>query len=147
MRILCTVVRAIGVFLGLFLVAMVFAGIFGSMPDSDDIPRSSAERLASGLPTLIFGILLLLPQTLFLRGKRHLFLMFCYVVLILTALTLAILGIVDYYTDGKHWLIIPTNLILLAVPISNAFVLWYLKRHPRAPPDNLVEAKSLRDST
>ena len=143
MRIFCRVLRVIGVFVGLFLVATSLISISGPMQGFNEIPVSSTEQLLSGLPFLIFGILLLLPQTLFLRGKRHLFLIIGYVALIMAALPFTILGVVAYYEGGKHWLIIPAGLALLAVTISNALVLWYLGRDARTPPNNTFKPNSL----
>jgi len=146
MRIFCRVVRVIGVFVGLFFIATGLISIFGSMPGFNDITTSSTGRLLSGLPLLIFGILLLLPQSLFLRGKRYLFLFFSYVALIMAAFPFTILGVVAYYEGGIHWLIIPTSIVLLAVPTFNAIVLWYLGRHSRRRPYNSPKAKPLRGS-
>lgn len=146
MRIFCTALRVLGVVLGLFLVATSLTGIFVSMPGLNEIRLSSTERFVSGLPVLIFGILLLLPQTLFLRGKRHLFLMFSYVVLIVAAIPFVIFGVIAYYEGGKHWLIIPASFVLLTVPISNVLVLWYLRRRTQTPLNNSFKPKPLRDS-
>jgi len=128
-RILCTVLRLIGVFLGLCLLTIALGGIFDLVPASSNVSRSFSERLMANLLPLILGILLVLPQKFFLQGKRHLLLICGYVAAILVVLMLAVLAVVDYRTGSKHWLIVPTSLILLAIPISNALVLLHLKRH------------------
>lgn len=135
MGILCNLFRAIGIVVGLVFVAAGLFSIFGLMPESDGIQRSWSERLVSSLPAMVYGILLLLPQSLFLRGKRHVFLVVCYMSLIVAALPFTILGVFEYYEGGKHWLIIPTSLALLAVPTSNALVLWYAGRRAQTTPN------------
>ena len=124
MRVSAIALRATGICLGLFLVLIGITTAYGLVPTSTEGPASLNARLAAGSVPLLIGVVLLLPHRHFAVGMRHAMLLGAYALVVLAALALAIAAIVDFGAGDRHWLIVPTGLVLFAIPFANGFLLW-----------------------
>ncbi|MGO4223040.1 hypothetical protein AB4Y64_14455 [Lysobacter sp. TAF61] len=123
MRQLAMLIRYLGLLAGLFLVTTTVADIAGLIPHSDAMPSLGA-RVASSLPPFLFGAVLLLPHRWFPAGPR-LYVLLC------TYQLLA--GVAGYRAAQTFFLVrggelepvaLLVGLLAVAIPLSNAAVLW-----------------------
>ncbi len=118
------VLRATGICLGLFLVLVGITTAAGLVPGSTDGSASFNARLAAGSVPLLVGVVLLLPHKYFALGLRHAMLLGAYALVALVTLALAVAAIMDFGAGSRHWLIVPTSLVLFGIPFANGVLLW-----------------------
>jgi hypothetical protein len=132
-------VRIAAWLLGLFVLVSGAMDVLGFIPYSDEMPHWRS-RLVSSLPSMLSGVVLLLPMSRFLFGRRYLVLAVAYCALASATAVMAALGIYDYAGGTKHWAVIPASLVFFAIPFSNALLLWRLHRAAARAPDNAMHA-------
>jgi uncharacterized membrane protein HdeD (DUF308 family) len=132
-------VRIAAWLLGLFVLVSGAMDVLGLIPYSDEMPHWRS-RLVSSLPSMLSGVVLLMPMSRFLFGRRYLFLAVAYCALVSATAVMAALGIHDYVGGTKHWGVIPASLVFFAIPFSNALLLWRLHRGAARAPDNAMHA-------
>ena len=120
-------VRIAAWLLGLFVLVSGAMDALGLIPYSIEM-RHWRSRLVSSLPSMLSGVVLLLPMSRFLFGRRYVFLAVAYCALVSATAVMAALGIRDYVGGTRHWGVIPTSLVILAISFSNALLLWRLHR-------------------
>ena len=130
MKILIALIRCVGVLSGLFLGIVALGDVVGLLPYSEPPPLSPA-RLSSALPLLGAAAVLLLPQSRFLTGPGYRLLLGAHIAVSLAAMVLGILGLAAYADGGRHWLIVPVAMLVVLVPVANAFALWWRRRETR----------------
>jgi hypothetical protein len=125
--------------LGLFVLVSGVMDVLGLIPYSNEMPPWRS-RLLSSLPSMLGGVVLIIPMSRFLCGRRYAFLAVAYCGLVSAAAVMAGLGIYDYVRGTKHWGIIPASLAFLAIPFANALLLWWLHRGAVRTPNNSMHA-------
>ena len=108
---------------------MSLAEISGLIPHSDATP-SLIERLISTSPVLLFSVVLLVPHRLFSQGMRYKVLLACYVIFVTAITYYAAHSVLLYISGVTSWYIILESTLLLLVPLSNGFALWYANKYP-----------------
>lgn len=129
MRLLRLLTRFFGVLVGVFLLLSGVLDIVGFMPHSVEPQLPWTGRLLSTLPSLAGGMVLLIPMRQFAQGIGYTLLSAAYVILSLAATVLAIGGVIEYIEGSKHWAILPTVFVLLAIACGNWLVLRHARRH------------------
>ncbi|HEY0683645.1 MAG TPA: hypothetical protein VGD45_15035 [Steroidobacter sp.] len=127
MFVIQTLVRLAAWLMGSFAVLSGLMDIMGFVPYSNQMPAWTS-RLTSSLPVMVGGVILLIPMSRFLLGRRYALLALGYGALVLAAAIMAAQGILVYLGGGRHWAIVPSSLVLLSIPLANALLLWWSHR-------------------
>jgi hypothetical protein len=133
------VLRLAAWLLGSFAVLSGLMNVLGFIPHSNEMPAWTT-RLASSLPSIVGGLVLLAPMSRFLSGRRYLLLSVAYGILVFAVTILAAQGISAYVRGERHWLIVLVSMLFVAVPFANALLLWWLHRRARRMPNNAIHA-------
>ena len=145
MKALFVLIRLTGYLLGSFALLSGFADVLGFVPHSHETPTWSA-RLIAALPSMLGGVVLLMPIKHFLCGTRYYVLAGGYTILILAVATLAAQGLIAYFSGAKDPAVVPVAMAFLYIPVANAFVLWRMRRDLKKPPNNSFKPNPLRGS-
>jgi hypothetical protein len=117
------------VLLGAFADFSAIANIFGLVPHSVEPGPPLASRLLSSVPSLVGGLVLLIPMRHFASGIGYRLLSAGYILLFLATATLAISGVIGYAEGSKHWAVLPAALILLTIVCGNGLLLLHVRQH------------------
>ncbi|MEJ2791746.1 MULTISPECIES: hypothetical protein [unclassified Pseudoxanthomonas] len=145
MKALFVLVRLTGYLLGSFALLSGFADVLGFVPHSYGTPTWSARLIAS-LPSMLGGIVLLMPIKYFLHGARYYLLAGGYATLILAVAVLAALDLIAYFSGHKDPAVVPVAMAFLYIPVANAFVLWRMRRDLKGSPNNSFKPNPLSGS-
>jgi uncharacterized membrane protein HdeD (DUF308 family) len=131
MAVIRGLVRAAAYALGALFVVSGILDILGFMPYSNETPPWRA-RLLSELPVLAGAAVLLVPMKSFTRGGPHTVLKIAYVLLILATAANLVDGVRGYVAGRMSWHVIPASLVLAAIVVANAIVLWSMRERSSA---------------
>ena len=136
------IARILGMLMALFFAMSVLLAISGVSYSQQ--PPPLFERAVSAAPAALLSVLLLLPQRLFLCGRRYKVLLVCYGIACIALGCRLILEVSRYHPREVHWLIFPVLAALLLVVLFNGFALW--AQHRAMPPNKSFKPNPLRGS-
>jgi hypothetical protein len=134
MKLIRAIVRTMAYLFGAFLVVSGILDILGLMPYSYEMPPLR-HRIIKEIPVMLAAAVLLVPMRPCARGVPYVMLKVAYVVLTLAVAKKLVDGIADYFAGHVSWHIIPTSLVIAAIVVANAVILWSMGAGRRARPD------------
>lgn len=138
MKVVLGLIRLLGYLLGGFALLSGAADVLGFIPHSYETPPWTA-RFVAALPSMLAGVVLLVPIRHFLTGPKYCVLAVAYALLVLATAILSLQGLTDYASGAKDPAIVPFALAVFYIPAANAFVLWRLHRDRERQSDNSIK--------
>ena len=137
---LITVTRMVGVLVGLAFGMGVYFGVLGPLY-SEDMP-SLGERILHSLPLAGMAAILLVPQSLFLRGRRYWILLGAYTVVCAYLLFLTVQAAWLYGTTDAGGEMVTIIVAVFVAVLSNGCMLPVGRA--QLPPNNSFKPTPLR---
>jgi NO-binding membrane sensor protein with MHYT domain len=134
MKLLRGLVRTTAYLLAAFLIVSGILDILGLMPHSNETPPLR-DRVITEIPLMLAAAVLLVPMKPCARGLPYVVLNAAYVVLTLAVAKKLVDGIADYFAGHVSWQITPMSLLIAAIVVGNAVILWSTRAGRRAQAD------------
>jgi len=145
MKAIFSLIRLTGYLLGSFALFSGLADVLGFIPHSHETPPWTT-RLMAALPSMLAGIVLLVPIKYFLRGAMYYALAAAYAFVVLAAAILGAQGLIGYWSGAKDPAVVLVVMVFFCTPAANAFVLWRMRRDHKRPPNNSFKPNPHRGS-
>jgi len=124
------ILRYFLIFVGIFIIIGTYSNHFimpGLYYDAGPIPPMR-DRLCDIFLPLFYATLLILPHRYTIKNLTFSIKMSLLLVASFWLVYAGLLGILNHFQSGKHWLIIPTSIVFLFISVIAPFSLWIKRK-------------------